>query len=798
MNQQTRRAVLILASCLLGNAHAVGQADMPGDVPADAPMNAPAGGAALAAGRTQLPPSIEIARLIDLAAQRLRLTIDYDPAILPSQPITIRLGEPLSDPELWAFLNRALALRGLATVKGGAGNAYVIARLADAPGIAELQTRLLRDARVEDQPGDAPGGVHTLPAGFETALVQVRHRAAKDIAAIVDKALSKPAGSIVPLGDSNLLLISETGGRMARVVDLIAQLDVDAQPMVEEIAISNSTSTAIATLATQVIARRDLVSGKRTPGEIVAVPDQPRILLIAPRTTMDLWRGVVADLDRREQVQTIVYAPRVFTPREVADLLEREIGPSSLPVKWTSDDRWRVVIEEITGSLVVTATPAQHDRIRQTLQRLERTPGTTSRPVRSFVIKNRPATEVQTILEDLNRAGALRIDAEPQGTNSSMSPATGSATTANPINAAAPTSIPPTAGASAIPPAQPSLTPLGAVSTSSTVSTPSSPPAASAIPGRPRPDASTLSITVDASTNTLIVMAEPRTMAQIESLLPTLDVRQAQVSLEVLIVSLTDNQTLDLGVELEKLTRSGDTRIRLSSLFGIGSRGSGGDRTIGDGSGFTAFVLNPGDFSIVLRALETINQGRSMSMPRLLVTNNQQATLDSTLDQPFTTTSQPTSGGVLTSFGGSSQAGTQVTLKPQIAEGDHLRLDYSVSLSAFVGASAGPNVPPPKQQNKISSAATLPDGYTVAVGGIEVTTDGTGLSQVPGVGRIPIIGEAFKNRSKTQGRSRFYVFIRANILRHRGFEDLKYLSDRQSTAAQVDDGFPDLAPRVIR
>src|SRR5205823_9095679 len=102
-----------------------------------------------------------------------------------------------------------------------------------------------------------------------------------------------------------------------------------------------------------------------------------------------------------------------------------------------------------------------------------------------------------------------------------------------------------------------------------------------------------------------------------------------------------------------------------------------------------------------------------------------------------------------TSYGGSDPAGTTVTIKPQIAEGDHLVLDYSVSLSSFVGSAAAATLPPPKQQNKVQSAATIPDGYTVVVGGIELVNDSKSVSQVPLLGSIPIIGEAFKSRSKT-------------------------------------------------
>ncbi|MEM9167440.1 MAG: hypothetical protein AAGB48_10520, partial [Planctomycetota bacterium] len=151
-----------------------------------------------------------------------------------------------------------------------------------------------------------------------------------------------------------------------------------------------------------------------------------------------------------------------------------------------------------------------------------------------------------------------------------------------------------------------------------------------------------------------------------------------------------------------------------------------------------------------------------------------------------------------TSFGGTQDAGTTLTVRPQIAEGDHLLLEYSVSLSAFVGESADPNVPPPRQQNSVSSSATIPDGFTIAVGGIELTDDSEAVSKVPGVGDIPLVGELFKNRSRTQARSQFFVFIRANILRSRGFEDLRFLSEEQLRAADLPQDWPAMDASWIR
>ena len=77
-------------------------------------------------------------------------------------------------------------------------------------------------------------------------------------------------------------------------------------------------------------------------------------------------------------------------------------------------------------------------------------------------------------------------------------------------------------------------------------------------------------------------------------------------------------------------------------------------------------------------------------------------------------------------------------------------------------------------------------------------TETEAVSQVPLLGDLPLIGELFKNRSNTTTRAHFYVFVRVNILRQNGFEDLKYLSDRDAFAAGVDDGWPKVQPRVIR
>jgi len=69
---------------------------------------------------------------------------------------------------------------------------------------------------------------------------------------------------------------------------------------------------------------------------------------------------------------------------------------------------------------------------------------------------------------------------------------------------------------------------------------------------------------------------------------------------------------------------------------------------------------------------------------------------------------------------------------------------------------------------------------------------------VPFLGAIPLIGNLFKSQSKTETKSRFYVFLRASVLRGTDFEDLRYVSAPALAVAGVGDGLPVVEPRIIR
>lgn len=700
--------------------------------------------------QTSIAGQVELARLVDLAAQRLKVNVEYDPGIVKGA-VTLRLEAGVTDAQLWDLTNRLLASRGLTTVVMAGSDTVSVVRLADAAGIAGISHGIGEAAPAQAAPG------------FRSLVVPVFHRPAREIVEALSRVLTRPGGAASVLVESGAgddgkgyIVLSDLAPRVSQSESLVRLLDTPvAAVTVEEVPARHVSAAALAGLVTQVMAKQEAVSSDRLAGEVMVSADGAGLLVIAPAHVQPMWRQLIQQVDRREGVETVAYGARGFGVREVSRLIDEtaRIGPP--------DERWRVVADELTGMLLVTATPSQHSEVRKLMERLEALPPATRRPVRSFAIRNRSVREVIPLIQQLLNAGAL-----------------GEGRPADLPDVTAPRSA----------------TDDRSRSIGDGVESPKEPAIGAPAPHEPGQG---LHLSADEGTNTLIAIGEARLLEQIEDLLSRVDVRQPQVMLEVLMVSLNDSQTLDLGVELEKLNigLGGNTKARLASLFGLSTR-SGGAITAG-GAGLTGVVLNPGEFSVVLRALQTVSHGRSLSMPAVLAGNNQRATLDSVLEQPFASTNASNTVST-TSFGGSLAAGTQIAIRPQIAEGDHLVLEYQVSLSSFTGAASDPALPPPRQQNSVRSVATIPDGHTVVVGGIELRTDNRSVSQVPLLGDLPVLGEIFKSRSRNDSRQRFYVFIRASVLRARGFEDLKFLSDVAAAEARVDDGWPRVLPRVIR
>jgi type II secretory pathway component GspD/PulD (secretin) len=644
---------------------------------------------------------------------------------------------------LWDLASRALVERGLTTVQSPGSKALSVVALDKAAAMARLEQGSLLRAR----------------AGYVKVLLELTLNQTETVADAIKLVLSKH-GSVTVFKDTRAILVSDLRPHAIQAAALAARFDGRYEELhVEDVRLAHVGPTALVALIERISNARKLVFGDKYRGTLLAHPETGSVLIIAPAVELDVWRELVTRFDRAEPVRTQHYMPRRFGLQETAKLVEAAVKANGESV---GASEWRLVTDNLSGSLIVTATPSQHREIEDLLDRLELTAGEARKPVRSFPIKNRGVEEMYELLQGLLDAGALN-DEPKQST---------------PFAAAKP----------AAPLAQGATAPIPASAASVTVGAPIS---AEKLGGD-------VVLTVDKPTNRLIAMGEGRVLEQLGALIEELDVRHPQVIVEALVVGLTENQTQSLGIEMQKLGEENDVLYRVSNLFGLGSPDPAGFALPPpSGTGLSGVVLDPGNFSAIVRALETVNHGRTLTMPKVLVNNNQPAELNSVLQTPFASTNASTTVAT-TSFGGTQDAGTQISVTPQIADGDQLVLDYTISISAFVGSAPSPELPPPRQENKLKSIVTIPDGFTVAVGGLAIETESDASSHLPLLGRIPIIGSLFATKTDTDNKSRFFIFLRASILRDQNFEDLRHFSVPDLARAKLDDNWPVLEPRVIR
>ena len=686
----------------------------------------------------EIEEDVELARLVDLCGERLRLDVHYEPGQLTGV-VALRSMEGLSDQELWTLANRALVSRGLTSIQMPGDEAITVVRLDEAGSMARLEQADLSKAR----------------AGYVKILHGLKCASPTDVLPSITHVMSGSGGLALALGKTNSILLADLRPNLDQVLQLLELLDAAPSDTVTELPLRYVEPDALVSQVEMLAIAQASVHGLQLKGKLLPSQAGQAVLLIAPSEERQFWLDMISRMDQRKEVRTLSYTPRNLPLAEVSRLVE---GAARGAEAGGLGEGWNLVADEQTGSLVLTATLGQHQKVAELLERLDAYAAMHSQPVRVFSIRNRSALELADLLNRL--AGTGFLSPAEQG------PSEQSAASASiPVPGVLPE---PLAPATQEPPF----------------------PATSL-----RADQSRLLLSADEATNTLFATGDAGLLDRIEELIETLDVMASQVMLEVLILNLSDSDALDLGVELRGIKDEG-TIGSLSSLFGLGALDPT-DLAIPSVSGFTGVVLNPGDFSALVNALQILNKGRALNIPKVLVNSNQKARLASVLQTPFLSTNATTVIAT-TTFGGTQDAGTTIEVRPQIAEGDHLVLEYSIVLSTFVGPASDPSLPPPRQQNNLLSIATIPDGYTVALGGLETTSETEGIARVPFLGSLPLIGWLFRSTSTLTSHSRFYVFIRASILRSTDFQHLKFLSDVDMHRADLDPGWPEVEPALIR
>lgn len=291
----------------------------------------------------------------------------------------------------------------------------------------------------------------------------------------------------------------------------------------------------------------------------------------------------------------------------------------------------------------------------------------------------------------------------------------------------------------------------------------------------------------DKTNNAIIVVADQKTYDELVDVIGRLDVRRPQVLLECAVVEVTGNDNLSFGAEFTTVDNPGEnvrgfgaSQFGLSQLFD-----TDGDNIpdvkvpIGFGSGLIAGLTKQkaGRIPLILAALKTRSNVNVLSIPEVTTNDNVKATIKSQNQRPTGTQTIGAGGQQTFSFNNFVDAGISLSITPHISENNYLRLEVEQEISRFGDTSSiQAGLPPPRSTRNISATVTVPNEFTVVLGGLVVDNEDRSESGLPLLMDIPLLGHLFKRQARGTEKTTYYVFITPHILSDEAFGDYAELS----------------------
>ncbi|MBI3088243.1 MAG: type II secretion system protein GspD [Candidatus Omnitrophica bacterium] len=268
-------------------------------------------------------------------------------------------------------------------------------------------------------------------------------------------------------------------------------------------------------------------------------------------------------------------------------------------------------------------------------------------------------------------------------------------------------------------------------------------------------------VQVDARTNTLMMTDLPEVTAQADRLVQAFDVQDREVLIEAKImkVELSDEQSL--GIDWQQ------------TFSGVRTQGRTNFRVLADivgGAGTGAalkYLSAGGETAVVIEALKQFGKVETLSNPRIMVLNGQEAKILVGTKEAFVTvtTTVPTTGSVVTSpqiqF---VDVGTKLFVTPRIKPDGHVQLSIKPEVSTAKVETFQSNRIPIVSTTEAQTVVLIKSGATLIIGGLIDTKAGRTRSQIPVVGDLPLIGAAFRSQVDTTRKTELVVFLTPQIV----------------------------------
>lgn len=265
----------------------------------------------------------------------------------------------------------------------------------------------------------------------------------------------------------------------------------------------------------------------------------------------------------------------------------------------------------------------------------------------------------------------------------------------------------------------------------------------------------------DERSNKLVVTDSPARLKDVARLIRSFDGREPQVRIEAKIVQVILSDQYKFGVDWEAIAETYHN-LQFKSHFDILS---GNDKrgTLKIGT------LADDNYAALLEALDSAGTTNILSSPSISAVNQKEAKILVGSTEPYvtTTTTTPASGPTtIAETVNFIEVGVKLYVTPTIHDDGYITMKIKPEVSSVTRTvtTGNNNTIPVVETSQAETTVMAKDGVTIIIGGLIKEEIIDKKNSVPFLGRIPLVGAAFRNTDQFKRKTEIVIFLTPRLV----------------------------------
>ncbi|MBN3820792.1 secretin, partial [Paraburkholderia sp. Se-20369] len=264
---------------------------------------------------------------------------------------------------------------------------------------------------------------------------------------------------------------------------------------------------------------------------------------------------------------------------------------------------------------------------------------------------------------------------------------------------------------------------------------------------------------VDERVNAVVMRDTPETIQVAERVVMGLDIPQSEVTLDVQVLEVNMNDSLDLGVQYPG-------KVQFSALGGAES----GALTLGDllrlNRDRVGVASESGGLALAIDMLQKQGKTKTLANPKIRVRNMEKANIKIGERVPIVTTTN--ANGVVTESVSYQDVGLMLKVEPRISLNEEVSVKVNMEVSSILSKETTKTglVAYSLGTRNAETLMTAKNGETQILAGLVKRNESDSVAGLPGMSGLPVLGRLFGSNGRSSERSEIVLLITPHIERN--------------------------------